>query len=82
MKLLLRLVEGIERIAVALEARNTPDEATVLMAEQIAQANAMNKRAIKQREDWQEVEREHMKVCERRYHALMSGEPDDKPVSH
>ena len=76
MKLLRRLVEALERIAGTLDNDAITDRETlavyVAMKQQQVAAIALGERQVKAQEEWRLVEREHMKVCERRFQARLA----------
>ena len=76
---------AVEEIAtVAARLQPSPDQDHLLkQAIDLQQKTAdTNRSLLKQREEWQIVEREHMKVCERRYRALVDGQPEPTTVKH
>ncbi len=81
-KAIARLIAAIDNIAEILDKPRESDPAYEYLAKQIERANNINEQSLKQREEWQKIELDHMKVCERRYHALIKGQPVDEPISH
>ena len=66
-----RVVALVKRVK-ALEDDRKPDEYVALISE----LNANTRRVIEQREAWQNTEREHMKECAKKFHALKPEMPD------
>ena len=100
MKLLRELVAAIQGLAAAIDRQVVLDREWMLFDQQPAERdqdaidqtielrklNELNAKAIAQRASWEQVEREHMKVCERRFRQLQAGESMDdepaKPIRH
>lgn len=86
MRFLTALIIAIDRLASAIEAYNAGEESRQSIVrtqtEMMLKAQRLNEDAHRSAEAWRETEREHMKVCERRYRALIAGGPRVDDVRH
>ncbi len=74
LELLGRVAVALERIAAYLD---TPPKTNPQLAEHIE----LLRRSVEQRTAWEATEREHMKVCERKFHERVRQESDNAVVN-
>ena len=79
-----RLATAINRLADEWKRQNEAQaQQDAFNQEQTAAMTRLadiNEQAVKAREEWQQIEREHMAVCERRFHARQDGGESAAPV--
>jgi hypothetical protein len=73
------LVAAIRELAAAIDRYRESPSQDAEQTEQLRILNETNAKAMAQRASWELVEREHMKVCARRYEQLRDGESMDDP---
>jgi hypothetical protein len=91
MQLLRRLVTALERLADAWDEQNDFDResSTASEALQREQTQMLNRvqdvqqEQLKRAEEWRAIEREHMKVCEKRFlQRQLDDVVKDEPIRH